>query len=323
MSKSKREIEQEMNRQAAMPEARPYVGGRESQRDFPRRSRMQERIDQIAEERDRYQGGRGSTGYGGQGRLGGGPYGAERRGAADYGWRGDEDRWRYESGQRSDLPNMEDRPSYSYERRREDDRWREGRAWDREREDREFYERRREGDASRYYDQGRTYREDPFRERGDRRLVRSEYGSLRCRDIMTRSVTTCSTQTTLREVADKMEDENVGSIPVIDNGRLVGIVTDRDIVCRVIAEGRDTRSTLAAEAMSENLVTCGPDATITEAIYRMGEHQVRRLPIVDAGGRLVGIVSMADVALEAERDQELAHALEEISRPAQPRSHWT
>jgi CBS domain-containing protein len=144
---------------------------------------------------------------------------------------------------------------------------------------------------------------------------------LRCRDIMTRDVTTCSPESSLREVADKMEDDDVGSIPVIENGRLIGLVTDRDIVCRVIAEGRDTRSTTAREAMTADLVTCTPDESIIEAIHKMGEHQIRRLPICDPGGRLQGFISIGDIALEAERDRDLACVLEKISSPTPNQSH--
>ena len=111
-----------------------------------------------------------------------------------------------------------------------------------------------------------------------------EANYLRCSDIMTKDVTICSPQTMLREVADKMQDDNVGSIPVVDNGRLVGIVTDRDIVCRVIAEGHDTRTTPASAAMSEDLVTCTPDESVIDAIRKMGEHQIRRIPVCDING---------------------------------------
>jgi CBS domain-containing protein len=147
-----------------------------------------------------------------------------------------------------------------------------------------------------------------------------ERSRLRCGDIMTKDVTTCTAQSNIREVADKMEDENVGSIPVVENGRLIGIVTDRDIVCRVVAEGKDTGTIPVTEAMSQDLVTCMPDDTVHEAIRKMAEHQIRRLPIVDFNGRLRGIIAMADIALEAERDRDLAMALEQISQPTPNRS---
>ncbi|MGA9770946.1 MAG: CBS domain-containing protein [Blastocatellia bacterium] len=147
-----------------------------------------------------------------------------------------------------------------------------------------------------------------------------EANYLRCSDIMTKDVTICSPQTVLREVADKMQDDNVGSIPVVDGGRLVGIVTDRDIVCRVIADGHDTRTTPVSAAMSEDLVTCTPDESVIDAIRKMGEHQIRRIPVCDINGRIRGIIAMADIALEAERDRDLAGALEQISKPTPNRS---
>ena len=157
---------------------------------------------------------------------------------------------------------------------------------------------------------------------GARRDARSEErgwgggrSALRCREIMTKNVTTCGPDTAIRDVADMMDDDNVGSIPVLDNGRLVGIVTDRDIVCRVIAEGLDSRTTKAREVMSEEIITCTADDSLIDAIRKMGEHQIRRIPICDLNGRLRGIIALGDIALEAERDQDLANALEQISQP--------
>jgi CBS domain-containing protein len=164
------------------------------------------------------------------------------------------------------------------------------------------------------------WRDEDYDARGGRRGRERERNYLRCSDIMTKDVTACSPLTTLREVADKMDDENVGVIPVVENGRLIGIVTDRDIVCRVIAEGRDTRTATASDAMSEDLVTCMPDDPIQEAIRKMGEHQIRRIAVCDMNGRLRGIISMADIALEAEQDRELAQAIERISQPTPNRS---
>lgn len=155
---------------------------------------------------------------------------------------------------------------------------------------------------------GRDYRRDE-RDYGRGR------SALRCGEIMTKNVTTCGPDTVIRDVADMMEDDNVGSIPVLDNGRLIGLVTDRDIVCRVIAEGLDSRTVQARAVMSEDIITCTPDDSVIDAIRKMGEHQVRRVPICDLNGRLRGIISLGDVALEAERDQDLANALEQISQP--------
>jgi CBS domain-containing protein len=173
-------------------------------------------------------------------------------------------------------------------------------------------------DARRDYDRVEDDSEFEGRRGRDERGHDRRY--LRCADIMTKDVTVCSPQTVIRDVADKMDDDSVGSLPVVENGRLLGIITDRDIVCRVLADGRDTRSTFAADAMSDDVVTCTPDESVIEAIHKMGEHQIRRIPVCDTNGRLRGIIAMADVALEAENDREIANALEQISRPTPNRA---
>jgi CBS domain-containing protein len=141
--------------------------------------------------------------------------------------------------------------------------------------------------------------------------------------------------TTLEEVARMMRDEDTGVIPVVEpgetdvdsvtevqrvpartattNGRLVGLITDRDIVIRALADGQDARSARAEEVMTTDLHTVRPNDRVIEAIRKMGDKQVRRLPVVDREGNLRGIISMADIALETEADRELGEALEEIS----------
>ena len=177
--------------------------------------------------------------------------------------------------------------------------------------------------------------------RGRRGPARSH---VRCRDIMTRDVTVATRDTTLDAIARMMRDEDAGVIPVIDrpesrvadladarpdtnrvqpnvvgNGRLVGLITDRDIVVRAVAGGRDPRATRAEEIMTTDIHTAQPNDRVIDAIRKMGDKQVRRIPIVDREGQLRGIISMADVALETEEDRELAEALEEISSGA---SFW-
>jgi CBS domain-containing protein len=161
---------------------------------------------------------------------------------------------------------------------------------------------------------------------------------VRCRDIMTRDVTVATRETPLQEVAQMMRDEDTGVIPVVErqdtpllasdtkpeeaprinnrirsNGRLVGLITDRDIAIRAVAEGRDTREVRAEEIMTDAIHSAHPNDRVIDAIRTMGDKQVRRIPVVDDQGNLRGIISMADVALETEEDQELADALEEIS----------
>lgn len=134
----------------------------------------------------------------------------------------------------------------------------------------------------------------------------------RCREIMTSSVRTASPETPLREVAAMMREGDVGSLPVVDGGRLVGIVTDRDIVVRAIAEGKDAAAPVA-DAMTTEIFSVRPDDFVFEAIRLMGDRQVRRIPVVGESGELAGIIAMADIALEMEDEREIAETLEEIS----------
>ncbi len=135
---------------------------------------------------------------------------------------------------------------------------------------------------------------------------------IRCRDIMTTSVRTATREHTLTEVAAMMRDGDMGSVPVAENGKLVGIVTDRDIVVRSVAVGRGP-DTSVAEAMTTDIFSVKPDDFVFEAIRLMGDKQVRRVPVVDENGNLAGIIAIADIALEMEDEREIAETLEEIS----------
>ena len=116
----------------------------------------------------------------------------------------------------------------------------------------------------------------------------------------------------LRDVAAMMRDGDMGAVPVVDEGKLIGIVTDRDIVVRAVAEGKSADSSIG-EVMTSELFTVGPDDFVFEAIRLMGDKQVRRVPVIDNEGQLAGIIAMADVALETEDQREIAETLEEIS----------
>ncbi len=145
----------------------------------------------------------------------------------------------------------------------------------------------------------------------------SEVGSsaisrLRCSEIMTRDLRTATPEMSLREAAIMMRDGDMGAVPVVENERLVGIVTDRDIVVRCVAEGRDTNTPIG-EAMTTEISSVRPDDFVFEAVRLMGDQQVRRIPVIDEKGKLAGIISMADVALETEDELEIAETLEEIS----------
>ena len=133
------------------------------------------------------------------------------------------------------------------------------------------------------------------------------------RDVMTPSVRTVSPSQSLVEAAELMNSEDVGSVPVVEEGRLTGIVTDRDIVTRAVAERRDPQTVKVSEVGSRELVTVEPEQDLDEALALMAHHQVRRLPVVEAG-QLVGMLAQADVALEA-KEKKVGKAVEEISKP--------
>ena len=132
---------------------------------------------------------------------------------------------------------------------------------------------------------------------------------------MTRDVTTASPDDKLKDVATMMRDGDMGSLPVVTHSRLVGIVTDRDMVVRGVAEGVAGDAPVST-VMTTEVFTVGPEDFVFEAVRLMGDKQVRRIPVVGENGDLAGIIAMADVALEVEDDKELAETLEEISTGA-------
>lgn len=137
---------------------------------------------------------------------------------------------------------------------------------------------------------------------------------LRCADIMTRNVMTASPALNLQAVAQLMRDSDLGVLPVVDDAnKLVGVVTDRDVIVRAAADGRDLNSTKVNEIMTRELHTARADDFVFQAIRLMGDKQIRRVPVVNETGELAGILSLADIALEMEDEREIAEALEDIS----------
>lgn len=134
-------------------------------------------------------------------------------------------------------------------------------------------------------------------------------------EVMTSEVHWVDPDTSVQEVAQLMRDLNVGAVPVCQDETPVGIITDRDIVIRSVAEGDINRA--AQEVMTSDPITAPPDMPAEEAADLMAENQIRRLIVVD-GGRLVGIVSLGDMAVSGETDKEAGEALSEISEPARP-----
>jgi CBS domain-containing protein len=138
---------------------------------------------------------------------------------------------------------------------------------------------------------------------------------MKVRDIMTPNPRTAEPDTTLEEIATLMKEEDVGVIPVMEDNRVAGIVTDRDIVVRCIAAGKDPTECVAEDIMTEGVNTIEPDADIDEAADLMAETQVRRLAVVE-NGRLVGMLSLGDIAVKAgdEEEETTAETLEEVSK---------
>jgi CBS domain-containing protein len=177
----------------------------------------------------------------------------------------------------------------------------------------------------------------------DRERYGSERSRLRCRDVMTTDLAVATRDTRLTQVALMMKQEDTGVIPVVEydamgngrttdttdrddrderqyenrsysRGKLVGLITDRDIVIRAVAEGKDCNNTRAEDIMSVDIHTARPNDRVVEVIRKMANKQVRRIPVVNDNRYLMGMISMADVAQEVEDDRELGEALEEISK---------
>lgn len=171
----------------------------------------------------------------------------------------------------------------------------------------------------------------------DREYQAGERSRLRCRDIMTRELVVATRDTTIVECARMMKQEDVGVIPVVEydaptgngrsegsernyqdrnyaRGKLTGLITDRDIVVRGVADNKDCASVRAEDIMSVDIHTAKPNDRVVDVIRKMGDKQVRRIPVVNDNGYLVGMIAMADVALETRQDRELNEALEEISK---------
>jgi predicted transcriptional regulator len=132
------------------------------------------------------------------------------------------------------------------------------------------------------------------------------------KEVMTANVRSCQPTATVVEAAKLMASEDVGPIPIVEGDRLVGLVTDRDIVVRVVAEGRDPNSTTVGDVASRDLITATPEDDLDDVTSLLAQHQVRRIPVVE-GDRLVGIVAQADIA-RLGKDKKTGEVVEEISR---------
>jgi CBS domain-containing protein len=140
---------------------------------------------------------------------------------------------------------------------------------------------------------------------------------------MSKDPTSCVPTDSVSRVAKVMKTEDVGSIPICegrDNRKLVGIVTDRDLALHVVAEGRDVNITRVQDVMTGEPFTCHPEDDLDYALKAMQKHQIRRIPVVDRNGILIGIIAQADIAIRGAKPEKTAQTVEGISKPSAARA---
>ena len=140
------------------------------------------------------------------------------------------------------------------------------------------------------------------------------------RDVMTAGPVCVTPDTPVSVVAEVMESDNIGSVPVVENDLLKGMITDRDIVIRAIAKGKDPRGMPVREIYSHDVIAVTPDDKLKDVVSIMSDKQIRRIPVVDKEQHLVGVISQADIALEG-NDKAVGEMVEEISKPAARARH--
>jgi CBS domain-containing protein len=139
----------------------------------------------------------------------------------------------------------------------------------------------------------------------------------KCNEVMTKNPVCCLPTDMVTKAADLMKSENIGSIPVIENEqteKLIGIVTDRDLALRIVAEGRDAKSTKVEAVMTRKVVSCLAGDDVQKALDAMAEHQLRRIPVVDNDNKVLGIIAQADVATRVDQPEKTAEMVKEISQ---------
>jgi CBS domain-containing protein len=147
-------------------------------------------------------------------------------------------------------------------------------------------------------------------------LLQKEISEMRIAEVMTTDVEVIDSYAPLTEAAAKMKTLDVGLLPICDGDKLIGTLTDRDITVRGIAEGYDPSDTKVSDIMSTDLAYCFEDEEIEKALSLMEDRQIRRLPVLDREKRLIGIVSLGDLAVHAGQKERLGKTLEEVSQPA-------
>ena len=139
----------------------------------------------------------------------------------------------------------------------------------------------------------------------------------KCNEVMTKNPVCCLPDDMVAKVAQLMQSEDIGSIPVIENEqtqKLVGIVTDRDLALKIVAKGHDAKSTKVEAVMTRNVVTCHAEDDLQKALDAMAEHQLRRIPVVDNDNKILGIIAQADVATRVNQPEKTAELVKQISQ---------
>jgi CBS domain-containing protein len=139
----------------------------------------------------------------------------------------------------------------------------------------------------------------------------------KCDEVMTKNMVCCFPSDTASKAAGLMKSGNIGSIPVIENAqtkKLVGIVTDRDLALKIVAEGQDARSTNVETVMTRKVITCLASDDLQKALDAMSQYQLRRIPVVDDENKVVGIIAQADIATRANQPEKTAEMVKEISQ---------
>jgi CBS domain-containing protein len=159
--------------------------------------------------------------------------------------------------------------------------------------------------------------EDDVRERNEVRHVLNKGGSMmNITEVMTSNVETCNLKSSCGEVANKMKSLDVGVIPICEDGKLIGLITDRDLVVNGLANNFSA-NTQISEMITTDVITGTKHMSVEQAVEIMSQHQIRRLPIVE-DGKLIGMVSLGDLAVSNASNKEVGKALEDISVPAEP-----
>jgi len=138
--------------------------------------------------------------------------------------------------------------------------------------------------------------------------------SQKVRDVMTPNPKVVTADASVLEVARIMRDQDTGVVPVVDGRKVIGLVTDRDIVVRALAEGKDCKTIRVSDVMSKGVRTVKEDASVDEVLNLMAKDEIRRLPVVNSNGELSGIVSMGDVARKTKKDDKVGKVVEDISK---------